>query len=73
MKNKRILFEVSKRKHCSCGQKAVTWDDQGSGFCKDCALDQMLTQLYCGMPVTLKTPGKPDMVITPPNRYRNQN
>jgi hypothetical protein len=59
--------------YCSCGGKAVTWLDNGEGLCRECALDQMLTLLQCGMPVTLKVPGKPDMVITPPNRYRGQN
>jgi len=73
MNNKRKLFEVYKKMDCSCGDKAATWQDDGTPLCRDCALDEILTQLQCGMPVTLKVEGKPDQVITPPNKYRNQN
>jgi hypothetical protein len=61
------------RPYCSCGQKAITWDDQGNGLCWDCALEHAAALLHCGMPVTLKTPGKPDMVIMPRSRYRCMN
>jgi hypothetical protein len=73
MDNQKRLFEVNQKKRCSCGDKAVTWQDDGTPLCRECALDEVLTLLNCGMPVTLKSPGQPDRVITPPNKYRNQN
>jgi hypothetical protein len=73
MNNKKRLFEVNKRKRCSCGDKAVTWLDDGTPLCRECALDQMLTLLQCGISVTLKADSGLDRVITPPNKFRNQN
>jgi hypothetical protein len=70
---KRVLFEVYRDKNCSCGGKAVTWHDDGTPLCRECALDEILTKLGCGMPIALKVSGKPDRVTTPPNQYRNQN
>lgn len=73
MSNERKLFEVNKKMSCGCGEKAVTWLDDGTPLCRECGLDQVLTLLNCGQPVTLKAPGQQDRVITPRNNYRNQN
>ena len=69
----RPRMKASKARRCSCGRAAISWLNDGTPMCRECVLKYMLALLRCGMPVTMAVDGEPDMVLMPPNPYRDQN